>query len=385
MEINTLFQMLLLLRCFKGYTSQVSAANADPDVCSLDGGNTSTCTQDTSESQRPASQPRQMRRRWGKPKTKTVCYGVLGCFSNEAPYNNANGMVPDPPAEMGVTHMVYSRNNKVTEVKVSYDDVDSVKNLANINPSLPLKIVIHGFKSEAKQGWTQDIKNAILEIEDVNVYLVDWSGGSGSWWDHKNMYNQAIANTRVVAAQVAKVVQQFHAEGLSLDDVHLIGHSLGAHTCGEVGKFFNGKVGRITGLDPASPGYEDLDFVKLDATDAQFVDAIHTDGRDNQKSTTDKLMCGGLGTMDVSGHVDVYVNGGEGQPGCKKLTAGMCDYLPYGAQTVEGTKRRMRSNDGIYCSHGRVHSMFAESIKPSSCTFKIKSVTVTSSFRMENV
>ena len=47
--------------------------------------------------------------------------------SNEAPYNNAKGMVPDPPAEMGVTHMVYSRNNKVTEVQVIYDDVDSVK------------------------------------------------------------------------------------------------------------------------------------------------------------------------------------------------------------------------------------------------------------------
>lgn len=37
-------------------------------------------------------------------------------------------------------------------------------------------------------------------------------------------------------------------------------------------------VGRITGLDPANPGFNyDSPVVRLDKTDAKFVDVVHTD------------------------------------------------------------------------------------------------------------
>ena len=41
------------------------------------------------------------------------------------------------------------------------------------------------------------------------------------------------------------------------------------------------KLGRITALDPAQPLFKGMpEFVRLDPGDAEFVDVIHTDGKD---------------------------------------------------------------------------------------------------------
>lgn len=40
---------------------------------------------------------------------------------------------------------------------------------------------------------------------------------------------------------------KFQVKGASLDNIYMIGVSLGAHISGFVGKEFNGKLGRITG------------------------------------------------------------------------------------------------------------------------------------------
>ena len=38
------------------------------------------------------------------------------------------------------------------------------------------------------------------------------------------------------------------------------------------------KIGRISGLDPAEPLFQNMPtFVRLDPSDAKFVDVIHTD------------------------------------------------------------------------------------------------------------
>ena len=60
----------------------------------------------------------------------------------------------------------------------------------------------------------------------------------------------------------------------------------------------------LSGLDPAG-----LSFIKvstsfrLDESDAQYVDVIHTDA-------------GVFGTTLASGHTDFWPNGGSSQPGC---------------------------------------------------------------------
>lgn len=58
--------------------------------------------------------------------------------------------------------------------------------------------------------------------------------------------------------------------------LHLMGHGLGAHIFSYFGKNITG-LGRITGFDPAQPGFEGCSKeVRLDKSDANFVDVIHT-------------------------------------------------------------------------------------------------------------
>ena len=63
----------------------------------------------------------------------------------------------------------------------------------------------------------------------------------------------------------------------------------------------------MTGLDPAYPGFSiDNTDARLDVTDAQFVDVIHTNSA--------LLFEGGVGFPTSIGHADFWPNGGTTQP-----------------------------------------------------------------------
>ena len=65
----------------------------------------------------------------------------------------------------------------------------------------------------------------------------------------------------------------------------------------------------LTALDPASPYFENKHIDRrVDPTDADFVDVIHTDGK--------TLVVNGFGTTQDMGHIDFYPNGGYDQIGC---------------------------------------------------------------------
>ena len=75
----------------------------------------------------------------------------------------------------------------------------------------------------------------------MNVIVVDWQKGAAL------PYGQATANTRLVGAQIAQLVQKLmNATGAAADSFHIIGHSLGAHVAGYAGERIP-HLGRITG------------------------------------------------------------------------------------------------------------------------------------------
>ncbi|OWK07568.1 PNLIP, partial [Cervus elaphus hippelaphus] len=196
---------------------------------------------------------------------KEVCYDRLGCFSDDSPWagiiERPLKVLPWSPEEVNTRFLLYTNENP-----------DNFQNL--------------------------------FTVESVNCICVDWKGGS------RTGYTQATQNIRIVGAEVAYLVDVLKSSfEYSLSDVHVIGHSLGAHAAGEAGRRTNGAIGRITGLDPAEPCFEGTpELVRLDPSDAQFVDVIHTDAAPIIPNL-------GFGMSQVVGHLDFFPNGGKEMPG----------------------------------------------------------------------
>uniref|UniRef100_A0A2H8TZ83 Pancreatic triacylglycerol lipase n=1 Tax=Melanaphis sacchari TaxID=742174 RepID=A0A2H8TZ83_9HEMI len=194
---------------------------------------------------------------------------------------------------------------------------------------LPLKVITHGWLSSDKNNdGVFIIRNAYIDVGGFNVISVDWSSIAK---DPK--YPVPAILTRAIGSTVAKFLDRLvGVTGIESSDIHLIGHSLGAHVVGSCGSYFkSGKIGRITGLDPAKPGYEivAVHLPYLNKKDAQFVDIIHTSG-------------GFMGFFESIGHADFFPNSGSPpQPGCYSFF----DLL-----------------DFMHCSHSRSYELYADSV-----------------------
>ncbi|XP_005602009.1 phospholipase A1 member A isoform X1 [Equus przewalskii] len=181
---------------------------------------------------------------------------------------------------------------------------------SGFNVTLGTKLIIHGFRAlGTKPSWINKFIEALLRAADANVIAVDWVYGSTA------AYYSAVENVVKLGLEISRFLSKLLVLGVSKSSVHIIGVSLGAHVGGMVGHFYKGQLGRITGLDPAGPEYTRASLEeRLDAGDALFVEAIHTD--------TDNL-----GIRIPVGHVDYFVNGGQDQPGCPSFIHAGYSYL----------------------------------------------------------
>lgn len=202
--------------------------------------------------------------------------------------------------------------------EIIINDEDSVKN-SRFNSSLPTKIIIHGWTHGRKTPWLREMREAMANTNKWNVLVVDWSPLS------HNLYILAKSSNKNVAQKLTDLIVFLREIGaVKLSTLHLIGHSMGAHISGIVGltikNKYDEKISRITGLDPAGYLYQRPFLInineRLDPSDADFVDAIHTDDHK-------------LGMTKTCGHVDFYPNGGTKQPGCRLIPCNhdrACEY-----------------------------------------------------------
>ncbi|XP_037937553.1 vitellogenin-1-like [Teleopsis dalmanni] len=144
------------------------------------------------------------------------------------------------------------------------------------------------------------------------------------------LYTWSALNTDEIGLNLAKGLVKL-SNIVPVENIHLIGHSLGAHIVGAAGRYFqqlSGKqIPRITGLDPAKPCFnEGASLSGLMRGDADFIDIIHSSP-------------GILGKREPMGDIDFY--------------AGGLDPLPKGCLSV-------------MCGHERAWRYFAESVYPGN-------------------
>ncbi|XP_015425707.1 PREDICTED: lipase member H isoform X2 [Myotis davidii] len=167
--------------------------------------------------------------------------------------------------------MLYTRRDRTCA------QVINATALGNLNVTKRTTFIIHGFRPTGTPPvWIGDLVKGLLFVEDMNVVVVDWNRGATTI-----LYYRAADKTRKVATVLKKFIDHLLIKGASLDDIYMIGVSLGAHISGFVGEEYNGKLGRITAL-----GYK-----------------------------------------EPLGNIDFYPNGGLDQPGCPKTIFGGMQYF----------------------------------------------------------
>lgn len=252
-------------------------------------------------------------------------------------YEDKNGVIhnetlmnPRAPIRKGditdVKLLLYTRSNPDEYELLDPINLNDIVSSKYFKSSRPSVFIIHGWNNEWSSPINQIILTAMLETQDVNVFVVHWGEIANKF------YTTAKAAIPGIGMDLGFYIDDMmnHFK-LSPKDVMLIGHSLGAHVAGAAGAAMMHKPHLIVGLDPAGPLFSlKKPELRLDETDAEHVHVIHT--------------CGGFLSFKSSlGHSDFFPNGGSRQPGC--------------GLDIIGT-----------CAHSRSYKYYAESLR--HCAFK---------------
>lgn len=237
------------------------------------------------------------------------------------------------PIEDDVTFWCLNRDTRKI-YQTGLNDTD-IKQKIDVNK--PVVFIIHGWLDNFSRNWMQDMMSEYIEHQDVNVCGVDWA--------RLAVYEYRIAaqeNVLEVGWYLAIFILFLEDLGVDLNNVSLVGHSLGAHVAGITGDHLGGEVNAIYALDPAGPMFTQPTVIdekyRLDPSDAKYVQAIYTT----------KFA---LGVGIEVGHQNFHPNGGiNPQPPCI-TPIGRSEELPPGL---------------LVCSHNIAHDYFKFSLNPKN-------------------
>ncbi|KAI5636365.1 lipase domain-containing protein [Phthorimaea operculella] len=249
---------------------------------------------------------------------------IVTFYSNSSAMLNSLGK---PKTDSDEIHFLFF--NRINPKQFKEIKLKSIESLQKSNYSFnhSSKIIIPGWISNDKTTVAiETLKDALVNKTNSNIIVVNWNKlASGQ-------YKAAYAFSNTVAFVLIEFIKFMIDNGLSSKQLHLIGHSIGAHIAGIAGKYFrdqNKTIDAITGLDPAYPRYKfATEDERLDAEDAKLVEVIHTNG-------------GFWGYRGTIGHIDFFPNGGRYQPGCCHDIRELCAHdraIWYYAYSITGTK-----------------------------------------------
>lgn len=225
-----------------------------------------------------------------------------------------------------ILYFLYTPQNPETPQQLEVGNGDLLRK-SNFDPKRPTRVVVHGWTGDIKSKDIQWIRKEYVK-DNYNVIGVDWGKGA-----QNPIYSTSRYRVRGTGEAVAQFVEFLIKEGgAKLDDILPIGHSLGGHVVGYVGRFLQETVGilpAVVSLDPAGPlFFYDSPDGRIRATDARHVEIVHT-------ATLN------LGFTQPIGTADYYPNGGRLQPGCGWDLSGNCDHsyaVAFFAESIHSPK-----------------------------------------------
>ncbi|XP_026500115.2 pancreatic triacylglycerol lipase-like [Vanessa tameamea] len=237
--------------------------------------------------------------------------------------------VPDGrTSNLSDTRIIYVNRSVRRQISFRFENITSLLDHPDFDLQKPTVFYIHGYVEITSDASVLQVMDAYVKRGDHNILVLEWANlAFGN-------YLNVVLNVKEVGKESGKALGKLLKNGLSIDGLHVVGHSAGAHVAAVVARVLkkNGfTLLRLTGLDPAYPGfYPAIDTHPINSKDAVFVDIIHTDG-------------GKYGTPLSIGHADFWPNDGKStQPGCPPVTL-------------------ILTNEYI-CSHWRSWQYWAESV-----------------------
>ncbi|CAG0895853.1 unnamed protein product [Darwinula stevensoni] len=285
------------------------------------------------------------------------CHPPYGCFSTAFPWRSAQrpeALFPEPPEVIRPVFCLYTRRNPTECYRLRTNETQRLEE-SPFDPGHPVTLLTHGYLEHGRKPWLMRLTKELLKAKEQNVVVLSWLGGSGP------PHAQGEANIRLLGVMAAHFLaflavrltffgegKRSREAGTRMEEVHVVGHSMGAHLASYIGStlkvFGLGKLGRITGLDPGSHHFEYADpRVRLDPEDALFVGVR-------------RILCvvTGLGTLQPLGHLDFYPNSGARMPGCG---LSLQDAFRRETGSVLNVLTRF-----VVCSHLKAYDYFIESV-----------------------
>lgn len=115
---------------------------------------------------------------------------------------------------------------------------------ANYVKKRPFIVLLHGYTGHKDFSPNTEIRPALFNNSDFNIISVDYQPLAP-----EPCYLQAVHNLPLVAKCTAQLLDFMMSKSLfTLNDLHIIGFSLGAQTAGMISNYIKtGKLKRITG------------------------------------------------------------------------------------------------------------------------------------------
>lgn len=211
--------------------------------------------------------------------------------------------------ERKVRFFLYTKDDEKNREEFHIDSLGTSK----FNPKIPTRILTFGWLSESRHPKITKFYKALFQNglnQSYNLITVDWGV-----YAHTYNYYTARVNTPKAGKKLGAFLNKLHEHtNFSYNDVHMYGHSLGAHVNGIAAKHLKrGTINTIVGLDPALPLFDPDDTKnRLTSKDALYVETIHTNDI--------------LGFSIPIGMASFFPNGGTTQPFCDFDPTGSCSH-----------------------------------------------------------